>query len=81
LTYELENGEIIEVEEVPSPPPPPKTANEFVKRLRNNEITYYFEGKKVSYDKILKITKDNPNISMHSDIKNKKGYVKFWIED
>jgi len=81
LKYKLDTGEIIEVEEVPAPPPPPKSAYEFVKSLKNDDITYYFNDKKVSYEQIIKITKKYPKLSMHSNIQNNKGYVKFWIED
>ncbi len=82
-TYYNKDGYITDKEGkvLPPPPPTPKSAHEFVKNLKNNDITYYFEDKKVSYEEILKITKDNPKISVHSNIQNKKGYVKFWIED
>jgi len=65
----------------PPAPPKPKSAYEFVKSLKNDDITYYFNEKKVSYEDILKITKANPKISVHSNIENNKGYVKFWIQD
>jgi biopolymer transport protein ExbD len=65
----------------PPAPPKPKSAYEFVKSLKNDDITYYFNEEKVSYEDILKITKANPKISVHSNIENNKGYVKFWIQD
>ncbi|WP_179343478.1 M56 family metallopeptidase [Winogradskyella ursingii] len=79
-TYYNKYGKEVKMDNLP-PPPPPKSAYEFVKSLKNSSVIYYYRDKKVSYEEILKITKDQPNISMQSDIKNSEGYVKFWIED
>ena len=59
---------------------PQESAHNFVKSLKNGDITYYFNDKEVSYDDILKITKANPKISVSTNIKNNKGTAKFWIE-
>ena len=62
------------------PPSPPKSVYEFVKSLKNDDIIYLFNDEEVSFNEILKIAKDQPNISMQSNINNNKGYVKFWNE-
>lgn len=76
---------------LPPPPPPapeapevievietPKTAYDFVRSHKNDDITYYYNDKKVTYDEILKIVKKEPNININTNINDHKGTVKFW---
>ncbi|WP_417290417.1 M56 family metallopeptidase [Corallibacter sp.] len=69
--------EVVEEHNIPSPSST-KSAFEFVQSLKNDDITYYYNKKKVSYDEILKIVKKEPNINISTNIKNNKGTVKFW---
>lgn len=69
--------EVVEEQNIPSPSST-KSAFEFVQSLKNDDITYYYNKKKVSYDEILKIVKKEPNINISTNIKNNKGTVKFW---
>ncbi|GAA3774164.1 hypothetical protein GCM10022271_02790 [Corallibacter vietnamensis] len=69
--------EVVEKQNIPSPSST-KSAFEFVQSLKNDDITYYYNKKKVSYDEILKIVKKEPNINISTNIKNNKGTVKFW---
>lgn len=62
----------------PPPPPAPKSAYEFIKDFEGFDYVYYYNEKEVSYDEILKIVKKEPNISMSTNIQNKKGTLKFW---
>ncbi|MDH7912046.1 M56 family metallopeptidase [Winogradskyella sp. SYSU M77433] len=79
-TYYDRFGNKVEMDNLPPPPPKSESAYNFVKSLKNDDITYYFNDKEVSYDDILKITKANPKISVSTNIKNNKGTAKFWIE-
>ncbi|MEO8933328.1 MAG: hypothetical protein ABI295_03400, partial [Xanthomarina sp.] len=60
-----------------NPPPPPKSAYDYVKSLKHNDISYSYNGKNVSYDEILKITKKEPRLNMTTNIKNQAGTVHF----
>ncbi|MCF1190949.1 M56 family metallopeptidase [Mangrovimonas sp. AS39] len=75
------SGEVIEIVEVPVnklDTNTPKTAYDFVKSHKNDDITYYYNDKKVTYDEILKIVKKEPNININTNITDHKGTVKFW---
>ena len=60
-----------------APPPPVKSAHDYVKSLSNNKISYFYNGKTVSYDDILKITLKEPYISITTNIQNQTGTVHF----
>jgi len=61
----------------PPPPPPARSAYEYVKSLKNDNISYFYNGKSVSYDEILKITEKEPNINITTNILNQTGTVHF----
>ncbi|WP_082316547.1 M56 family metallopeptidase [Mangrovimonas sp. ST2L15] len=76
-----EAPEVIEVIEVPVDKldaNTPKSAYDFVRSHKNDDITYYYNDKKVTYNEILKIVKKEPNININTNINDHKGTVKFW---
>ncbi|GGG39996.1 hypothetical protein GCM10010976_09560 [Bizionia arctica] len=59
------------------PPPPHKSAYDYVLSLKNDNISYSYNGKAVSYDEILKITQKEPYIIITTNIENHAGTVRF----
>ncbi|TYB79094.1 M56 family metallopeptidase [Bizionia myxarmorum] len=55
----------------------PNTAYNFIKSLKDDDINYYYNAKQVTYNKILKITKDETRINVSSKINDGKGTVHF----
>ncbi len=75
-----ESGETIQIVEVPADlldSETPKSAYDFVKSLKDDDIRYFYNDKQVSYNDILEITKKEPHINVSTKITDDKGTVHF----
>ncbi len=72
-TYKTESGEVIqvieevtpevEVERITSPPTPPNPIDDMIEMSKNGAI-FYYEGKKITSDKAIELTKKNKSINI-----------------
>jgi hypothetical protein len=53
-----------EIKEVPPPPPSPKSPEEHMIEMAEKDAVFYFDGKKISSDKAIKILKESKKISV-----------------
>ncbi|WGH74069.1 M56 family metallopeptidase [Tenacibaculum tangerinum] len=64
-----------EVSNIP-PPPKPIPPLEYIKKHKGNNTEYYYNGKKISYKKAIKILEANSSINLQSWHKNGKATFK-----
>ncbi|WP_417799669.1 M56 family metallopeptidase [Tenacibaculum sp.] len=57
-------------------PPEPISPLEYIKKHKDNNSEYYYNGKKISYKKALKLLKSNNSINLHNWNKNGKAIFK-----
>jgi beta-lactamase regulating signal transducer with metallopeptidase domain len=58
------------------PPPPPIDAIEYI--YQNKNADFYFDDKKVSYNEVIKLTKNKEGLRTISHAKNNKKIIKFY---
>lgn len=78
-TIKTENGEVLEIieilEEDQLPPPPPMNPMDHLIKMAKKGATFYYNGKKVSSDKAIKLLKKDSNLSIKSNNDNGKHKV------
>ncbi|MEE4000748.1 M56 family metallopeptidase [Tenacibaculum sp. FZY0031] len=57
-------------------PPEPISPLEYIKKHKDNNSEYYYNGKKISYKKALKLLKSDNSINLHNWNKNDKAVFK-----
>lgn len=86
IIEEQEVTEVIEIPMTPPPPPIPPVPSEHMKEMAKKGAVFYYEGKKISAKKAIKIAEENENINIQvKDHDSKKPIVKLstkpiWIK-